>query len=397
MHESISISMISAASAAAAFVATYYTFYASQKPKVFASSPKLKNFLDEHVQVLKERFWPSLLFLEGRLQTIFSLSMRVTSPSKLEYRREIFKLSDGGEVALDYMEVERTSERPFMVLFLPGLTSSSQTSYVRTLVQTLNESGASVVVFNNRGNGGVTFKTPKTYSASYIGDLEEVIAHLKLKFPETRFLGLGTSLGGMVLAKYLVSKPLEAKSNFECALLLCIAWDCVHGSDNLEKPFINKYVINTELARGLRRLAKKFMDNFPNVALKFDPKLALSAKTVREFDTAVTAPQFGFPNVLEYYKSATTSGHIHKFSIPVFALSAEDDPMQPGHLLPTEEALAENSKLALITTARGGHLGYLEGFGKSSKHYMERLVGQIVEAIRVYGATELTDLSNGHL
>ncbi|ODM96292.1 Phospholipase ABHD3 [Orchesella cincta] len=397
MYESVSISMVSAASAAAAFFATYYTFYASQKPQVFASSLKLRNFLDEHVQLLKERYWPSPLYAGGHLQTILGLSQRVTSPNKLPYRREIFTLSDGGEVALDYMEIEQKSERPLMVLFLPGLTSSSHTSYVRTLVQTINKSGASVVVFNNRGNGGVPFKTPKTYSASYIGDLEEVIAHLKQKYPETRFVGLGTSLGGMVLAKYLVTKPLEAKNNFECALLLCIAWDCVQGSENLEKPFINKYLINKELARGLRRLAKKFIDKFPDVSLKFDPKLALSAKTVREFDSAVTAPQFGFPNVLEYYKSATTSGHVHKLSIPVFALSAEDDPMCPGHLLPREEAVAENSKLALITTARGGHLGYLEGFGKSSTHYMERLVGQLVEGIRVYGGAELTDLSNGHL
>lgn len=44
------------------------------------------------------------------------------------------------------------------MLILPGLTSSSQTSYVRTLVQTLNKVGASVVIFNNRGNGGVSFK-----------------------------------------------------------------------------------------------------------------------------------------------------------------------------------------------------------------------------------------------
>lgn len=65
--------------------------------------------------------------------------------------------------------------------------------------------------------------------------------------------------------------------------------------------------------------------------MNFDPNPALKAKTVREFDAAVTAPQFGFASVDEYYQSATTSGNIHKFSIPVFALSACDDPMQPGH------------------------------------------------------------------
>ncbi len=42
-------------------------------------------------------------------------------------------------------------------------------------------------------------KTPKTYSASYIGDLEEVIPHVKQKFPGHRMIGLGTSLGGYLV------------------------------------------------------------------------------------------------------------------------------------------------------------------------------------------------------
>jgi len=45
-----------------------------------------------------------------------------------------------------------------VAVFFPGLTSSSQACYVRTLVRTLNECGVTVVVFNNRGLGGVPFK-----------------------------------------------------------------------------------------------------------------------------------------------------------------------------------------------------------------------------------------------
>lgn len=58
-------------------------------------------------------------------------------------------------------------------------------------------------------------------------------------------------------------------------------------------------------------------------------------------------------------------------------------------VLPIDEAKAENSKLALIVTSRGGHLGWLEGFAKKSEHYMERLVGELVEAIRNEGTPQL--------
>ena len=65
----------------------------------------------------------------------------------------------------------------------------------------------------------------------------------------------------------------------------------------------------------------------------FNVKAILKAKTVREFDSAGTAPQFGFKSVEDYYISASTKGHVHKFPIPVFSLNAEDDPMSPGKCL----------------------------------------------------------------
>jgi len=390
--------VISVATGVAAFVAAYYSLFVAQRPEVFAGSSKIKKFLDKHVKTLKEKFYPAPLLCEGRLQTMFGSKQRTTSPSKFEYSRELLTLSDGGEVALDYLPVDPASakqtERPVLVLFLPGLTSSSQSSYVRTLVQALHKAGAAVVVFNTRGSGGVPFKSPKAYSASYIGDLEQVIPYIKHRFPAHRLIGLGTSVGGMVMSKYLVSKPVEAKEAFECAILISIAWDWVRGSDNFEKPFINKYVINKALAGGLIKLGKQFLNNVAdmpqNFNSAFDPASAMKAKTVQEFDANFTAPMFEFPNRLEYYKSASTSGNVHKYTIPVFGLSAADDPLQPGNLLPTDEAAADNSKLALIVTSHGGHLGWLEGFTRHSQHYMERLVGELVEAIRIYGTEELS-------
>ena len=56
----------------------------------------------------------------------------------------------------------------------------------------------------------------------------------------------------------------------------------------------------------------------------------LNSKTLREFDSHFTAPQFGYLDVLEYYKDAVVTQRINKFSIPVFGLNSADDPLQPG-------------------------------------------------------------------
>ena len=55
--------------------------------------------------------------------------------------------------------------------------------------------GARCVVFNNRGRGGHTLKTPRTYCASKTDDLAAVIDHIKAKNPSASLMALGVSLG----------------------------------------------------------------------------------------------------------------------------------------------------------------------------------------------------------
>lgn len=71
--------------------------------------------------------------------------------------REILTLKDGGEVALDWMDNNCSDDSP-VILLLPGLTGASQSEYIKCLVTTACDIGARVVVFNNRGLGGVALK-----------------------------------------------------------------------------------------------------------------------------------------------------------------------------------------------------------------------------------------------
>lgn len=66
-------------------------------------------------------------------------------------------MSDGGQVALDWLEEKCVPNAPIVVI-LPGLTGASQADYVKALVRAANRIGVRVVVFNNRGLGGVSLK-----------------------------------------------------------------------------------------------------------------------------------------------------------------------------------------------------------------------------------------------
>jgi len=68
----------------------------------------LKKFLEKEVKLLDDKYWPSPLYWEGRIQTILGQSaLRITKPKMLPYVRELFPLKDGGEVALDFADVSQ--------------------------------------------------------------------------------------------------------------------------------------------------------------------------------------------------------------------------------------------------------------------------------------------------
>ena len=66
----------------------------------------MENFLKSYVSTVNQDYWPSLFHWESRLQSILGLTRRTTDPEKLPYFREIFTLSDSGEIGLDYLEPE---------------------------------------------------------------------------------------------------------------------------------------------------------------------------------------------------------------------------------------------------------------------------------------------------
>lgn len=69
--------------------------------------------------------------------------------------------------------------------------------------------GARCVVFNNRGRGGHTLKTPRTYCASKTDDLAAVIDHIKAKNSSASLMAMGVSLGILTTVDILILQMLR--------------------------------------------------------------------------------------------------------------------------------------------------------------------------------------------
>nr|CAD7461416.1 unnamed protein product [Timema tahoe] len=356
---------------------TYYMKEAVKIPGLYCSEGKFRNFLLNHVPVIQERYWPTLWCFESRLQTIMASVIRSRLLPHIQMKREILRLNDGGEVGLDWLEDNCSSDAP-VIIILPGLTGASQAEYVKCLTLAANQIGIRIVVFNNRGLGGLILKTPRIYCAANSEDLEEVIKHVHSRNPNVKIGAIGISMGGLILGNYLASKQIATRKFLTAAMLISVPWNVFKGTESIEKPIFN-LLLNKHLVRELFKILERLKQSFASGPWDYDQ--VKKSRTIREFDATFTVKQFGFKDIDDYYTQATMHEKLHLIKIPLLCLNAADDPFQPFDAVPLEAARISKF-VAIMMTARGGHIGFLEGIWPLVRdQYISRVFAQYFGAV----------------
>ncbi|XP_020951830.1 phospholipase ABHD3 isoform X4 [Sus scrofa] len=293
------------------------------KPQLVTGGESFSRFLQDHCPVVTETYYPTVWCWESRGQTL--LRPFITSKPLVQYRNELIKTADGGQISLDWFDNDSSkcymdaSTRP-TVLLLPGLTGTSKESYILHMIHLSEELGYRCVVFNNRGVAGENLLTPRTYCCSNTEDLETVIQHVHSLYPSAPFLAAGVSMGGH---RHMFVKLID-------------------------------------------------MDH------------VMKAKSIREFDKRFTAVMFGYRTIDDYYTDASPNRRLKSVGIPVLCLNSVDDVFSPSHAIPIETA-KQNPNVALVLTSYGGHIGFLEGIWPRQSTYMDRVFKQFVQAMVEHG------------
>uniref|UniRef100_A0A336M4K4 CSON011682 protein n=1 Tax=Culicoides sonorensis TaxID=179676 RepID=A0A336M4K4_CULSO len=327
----------------------YYFVEVVKRPILAVKDGPLKQFLIKNVPEIEMKFWPTFWCVESRAQTVFASILRASVLSNIDYRRELFTMKDGGEVALDWLETNCTSDSPIIVI-LPGLTGESQAEYIKCLVMSANRVGIRTVVFNQRGLGGVALKTPRMYCAAKCEDLCEVLDHVRALNPHVKMGATGISMGGLILGNYLAKHADEAEKILTSAKIISAPWNVFKGCDSIQKPYLNN-MLGRHLADSLCRTVDQY-EILKSKEHDWDMSQVLQSKTIKEFDSHFTAKHFGFKDVDHYYTEATMHDKLHSIKVPLLCLSAADDPFQPLDALPLQDA-ETSSHVCFIVTARG--------------------------------------------
>lgn len=377
MHDNPSFPIVLAFSG---LYAAYYLCSVVKKPRIACRDKRLQQLIERHCPIAREYFWPTWWCFQSHAQTVLRSILQSRPP--ITYRSEFLQMPDGGQVKLDWFDNNDNSPHPThsrpTVLLLPGLTGSSGETYILHSVQDAAKLGYRSVVFNNRGNGGADLLTPRTYSAANTEDLECVVKHIKQELPEAPIVGVGVSLGGMILFNYLAS--MGKNSGLRAGMCISVAWNVFESAVSLEKP-LNLLFFNRYLAR---MLVKKLQENVHIFETQFDMNHVLQSNTIREFDSRITYKMFGYESCDHYYKHASLHDKIHALQVPVLTLNAADDPFSPLHAIPVEEA-HQNDNIAMVVTSHGGHIGFLEGGNPRDSSYMYRWYSQFIDAVFKHG------------
>lgn len=238
-------------------------------------------------------------------------------------------------------------DKPIVVL-LHGLEGSVHSHYIQAMVETLEQCGWQFVVLNYRTCSGRLNRLPQGYHGGDTRDLTHLINVIKIRHPHLPIAAVGFSLGGNILMQYLVQQP---NAPLVAAVSISTPFDLGKAADYLS-PFYQRVLLRSMKHKVITKIKLGYqfsvgVDQVDNIT------------SLREFDSLITAPLFGFSSVDEYYHGVSCGTVLHRIKHPTLIMHALDDPFIPPDSVPKDHQLSLSTILEI--TEKGGHVGFIRG------------------------------------
>ncbi|RFU26266.1 hypothetical protein B7463_g10068, partial [Scytalidium lignicola] len=332
----------------------------------------------------------------GHLQTFAAFFDNTCGELPIYYKRWIFQQKNQlfrGDFAVDFVvkpnndhedtlppHTTRFSQEDFeaigsldskpMLIVMHGVSGGSHELYLRrALVAFERGSGRDweICVVNSRGCARSQLSSELLYNARSTWDLRQTVKWIKETFPNRSLFSLGFSMGANILVHYLAEEGESCL--LSAAVTVSNPWNLVELYNYLESSFFMRQVYSRGITAGLRKYLYR---NAERLSLNpgFNPKNIKKIQYLYQFDRAIQTCIWHYPDENIYYKDASSVGPLLDVRVPLLALNAEDDPISPYFGLPINEA-KQNPYVTLVTTSRGGHLGWFQSNG--SRWFVEVL------------------------
>lgn len=278
------------------------------------------------------------------------------------FQSERLELSDGDFIDLAWVG---KGEGP-IVCILHGLCGNLQSPYAHRILQFIQNQGWRALFIHFRGCSGEPNRLPRSYHSGETEDLAYIVAEIKKREPHTPLFGIGYSLGGNVLLKWL--GETNSHNPFVAAVAISVPFDLQQSTQ-----YLNTGLRKIYQWRLVRELKSTYIKKFKKIQSPLAIENYNAIKTFIEFDDAITAPLHGFKNADDYYQRSSSRSYLKDIAIPTLIIHAKDDPFTPMGAIPKRHELSD--KITLEMTEKGGHVGFVEGHYPWQKgNWLERKI-----------------------
>lgn len=366
-------------------VASYLIYKYKQKAQkllMVHSNNRLSRLFHLINAKLFENFKPSFFLFSGHAQTVFlevaqllvNLFKTIFKFYSFKYERKIFKLSDGCQIAIDQARKTKLSKKfkeyDKILVVLPGVTSTSEDYYVKAFIEDFCEEFDCRVI-NARGFGGMPLFSPKMISSECYLDVKEYIEYVCKENSNKKVFGVGFSMGGMMLARYLGSVGDKVPENFHAGCGLCYPC-CLEQTKNYAEVHFNGLYSKASLSNVKTTFfnnldvifQEKFFNNMGDNSLYLERDKIIQdvrdCTLLSDFDRIYTTRILGLKSVYEYYDNSKLENYLKNIKVPFLSIFSEDDPIVPIDSIPFK-SLQSNTHTVTVVTQHGGHLGFFGG------------------------------------
>jgi len=311
----------------------------------------------------------------GHAQTLYA-ALLVPRP-RVAFRRERWDTPDGDFIDLDWVdESSLVTRHSSLVVLFHGLEGSSRSHYSAALMAMLRGRGMRGVAVHFRGCSGEPNRLPRAYHSGDAREIDWILRRLRAQNADAPLFGVGVSLGGNALLKWLGESGDSAIPIVNGAVAISAPLDLMAAGEALGQGFSIVYARNFLKTLKAKSLAK--LERFPGL---YDAAAVRKSRTLREFDDLVTAPLHGYQNTDDYWTRASSKPGLRNVRVATLIVNAKNDPFLPAPALPG--AADVSGAVTLEQPEEGGHVGFVSGAFPGCLDWLPRRVLAFFQQDRV--------------
>lgn len=248
------------------------------------------------------------------------------------------------------------TESDTVAVLLHGWEGSSRSTYIQLLADSLFKAGMDIYRLNLRDHGDSHHLNEDLFHSCRIDEVVHAVQQIQQQYIGKKFIMCGFSLGGN-FALRLAARANQAQLNFEHVFAVSPpiipkhSMQAIHASKLYNNYFLRKW------KRSLHLKNKLFPHLFTDKGWQQEVNLERLTQMLIVAHTEYTSTD-------DYFNGySITPEIISAIQCPTDVITAWDDPVIPFKDFSTIDRLPQ---IKLITTAHGGHCGFIQGWSMRS-------------------------------